>query len=259
MTLMHRNTLVWTLVGLCLVVANGASAQISSINSATITPRIFNDFPGATGTYLNLYPSSLTIGESGAWRTSSGGLNRDWWNFSNDGSTAYTLGANDFFAVSMTLTLTGTTTVDNEAGFYVQNLNGSLPGGDLQFLADSQGGFFGMFGGSGFWNSGQTYIGGSTVTLGMRYFFDTANNSDAFQFWINNGGPNIYSPIQDWAGNLAGDTFGGYYQIGNGGSAPGASGQAVFGNLTFLVPEPSVLALLGLGIPALVWRLRRRA
>jgi len=261
MNLMHRNTRVWTLVGLCLAVANGAWAQISSINSAVIDPRVFNNFPGAVGTYINNYPGSITIGESGAYSSTAGGLDRDIWNFSNNGSTLYTLGANDFFSVSMTVNVSGTTAVDNEAGFIIQNVNGSLPGGDLQFLADPQnpGNFLGMFGGTGYWNSGLTYTAGSTVTLGMQYFYDSANSEDAMQFWVNNGGGNIYSPVQDWTGNLAGDTFGGYYQIGNGGSSPGASGQAVFGNIAFAVPEPSVFSLLSLGIPLLVWRLRRRA
>jgi hypothetical protein len=259
MTSTPRNIRVWTLIGLCLSVASGAWAQISSINSAVISPRVFNDFPGATGNYVNNYPSAITIGESGAWRSTSGGLDRDFWQFSNNGSTAYTLGANDFFTASMNLTLSGTTTVDNEAGFFIQNINGTLPGGDLQFLANAQGGFLGMFGGSGFWNSGITYTAGSTVTLGMTYFFDSANSSDAMQFWVNAGSGNVYSPVQDWTGNLAGDTFGGYYQIGNGGSAPGASGQAVYGNVVVAAPEPSLLSLMGLGIAPLVWRLRRRA
>jgi hypothetical protein len=264
MNLMHRNTRVWTLIGLGLAVANGAWAQISSINSAVINPRVFNNFPGAVGTYVNNYPGSITIGESGAYSSTAGGLDRDIWNFSSGGSTLYTLGANDFFSVSMTVNITGTTTVDNEAGFIVQNVNGNFAGGDLQFLADPNSGFLGMFGGTGFWNSGITYTAGTTVTLGMQYFYDSANCEDAFQFWVNNGGGNIYSPVQDDVNsgvpeNVAGDTFGGYYQIGNGGSAPGASGQAVFGNIAFAVPEPSLAALLSLGIPFLVWRLRRRA
>jgi hypothetical protein len=257
----HPNTPtpVWTLIGLSLAIASGASAQISSINSAVLAPRFFNDFPSAGLTMNNSYPGSITYAESGAWRTNSGGLNRDVWNFSNNGSTIYTLGANDFFTASMTVNVTGTTTVDNEAGFIVQNLNGNFPGGDLQFIADPQSHFLGMFGGTGFWNSGFSYNAGDTVTLGMTYFFDTANSQDAFQFWVTDGGTTATSPVQDWGNNVAGDTFGGYYQIGNGGSSPGASGQAVFGNITIAVPEPSMLALFGLGIPLLVRQLRRRA
>jgi hypothetical protein len=261
MTLMqYRNIRVWTLIGLGLAVANGASAQISSINSAVIQPRVFNDMPGATGNYNNSYPGSITLGESGAWRTNSGGLDRDLWSFSNNGSTIYTMGANDFFTASMTVNVTGTTTVDNEAGFIIPNANGTFPGSDLQFIADPQSGFLGMFGGTGFWNSGLTYTAGTTATLSMTYFFDSANSEDAFKFSVTYGGMTVNSPVQDWTGNVAGDTFGGYYQIGNPQVAPGASGQAVFGDITLSsIPEPSVLALLCLGIPPLVWRLRRRA
>ena len=259
MTLMHRNTRVWTLIGLGLAVAN-ASAQISSINSAVLQPRVFNDFPAATFSSVNSYPGSITMGESGAWRTNSGGLNRDVWSFSNNGSTIYTLGANDFFTASMTVNVTGTTTTDNEAGFLIPNINGTFPGSDLQFIADPQSGFLGMFGGTGFWNSGLTYAMGTTATLNMTYFFDSANSEDAFKFSVTYGGMTVNSPVQDWTGNLAGDNFGGYYQIGNGGGAPGASGQAIFGDISVTsVPEPSVLALLGLGVPLLVRRLRRGA
>jgi hypothetical protein len=259
MTSTPRNIRVWTLIGLCLSVASGAWAQISSINSAVITPRVYNDFPGAVGTYNNNYPTSILIGETGAGRATANGLDRDIWQFSNNGTTAYTLGANDFFTASMTVNVSGDTTVINEGGFIIPNVNGSFGGGDLQFLADAHGGFLGMFGGTGFWNSGITYTAGSTVTLGMRYFFDSANSSDAMQFWVNAGSGNVYSPVQDWTGNLAGDTFGSYYQIGNGGTSPGASGQAVYGNIVVAVPEPSLLSLLGLGIAPLIWRLRRRA
>src|SRR5579864_1514851 len=107
----HHIPRVSILIGLCLAVANGATAQISSINSAVITPRVFNDFPGATFTSVNNYPSSITLGEAGAYNsaTAPNGLNRDFWQFSNNGTSPYTFGANDFFTASMTLTLSGTT------------------------------------------------------------------------------------------------------------------------------------------------------
>jgi len=267
MNSLQRYTCKATIIGLCLASASGAYAQISSINSAVITPRVFNDMPSATGTYINSYPGSITLGESGATRLASGGLDRDYWAFSNNGSSPYILGAGDTSSTaSMTVNVTGTTAADNEAGFIIPNGmtasygqgNGSFPGGDMQFLADPQSGFLGFFGGPGFWNSGLTYTAGETVTMGMTYFYDTPNSEYALQFSVNAGGPTIFSPVEDWSGNLAGDILGAYYQIGNGGANP-ASGQAIFGDISINnVPEPSTLAFLGLSIGSLLLRRCRK-
>jgi hypothetical protein len=54
-----------TLIGLCLAAASGAYAQVSSINSAVITPRVIDDIPGATGTYVNKYPGFISLSEAG--------------------------------------------------------------------------------------------------------------------------------------------------------------------------------------------------
>ncbi len=40
-----------------LAAINGAFAQISTINSATYTPRQFNDIPAATLTVVSNYPT----------------------------------------------------------------------------------------------------------------------------------------------------------------------------------------------------------
>jgi hypothetical protein len=256
----YRVSVTSAVAGICLA-ATGAFAQISSINSAVIDQRVFNDYPGATGTYLNLYPGSITLGEAGEF-AASGFANRDEWFFSNNGTSAYNFGANDFFTASMTLNVTGSTTGDNEAGFLIPNTPSGLPGGDLQFIADPQSGFLGMFGGSGFWNSGLTYTAGETVTMGMEYFFDSANSVDAFQFWVNAGSGNIYSPVQDLPSgdNLVNGNVGAYFQLQGSTTSPGSSGQAVFGNIVIgAVPEPSTLALLGMGVLPLARLLRRRA
>jgi hypothetical protein len=261
MTAINRYTCWSALTGLCLAGASSTYAQISTINSGVLDTRVYNDFPSATGNYVNNYPTSITFGESGVYRTASGGLNRDEWQFSNNGTSAYTLGASDYFSVSMDVTVSGSTSVDNEGGYLIPNANGLFGGGDLQFLADPQSGFLGMFGGTGYWNSGITYTAGTTVTMGIDYFYDAANSENAFKFWVNDGSGNVYSPVQDWSGgNLAGDELGSYYQIGNGGTSPGATGEAVFSDIVITtIPEPSALALLALGCLPLARYLRRRA
>ena len=150
--------------------------------------------------------------------------------------------------------MTGPTTVDDESGWIIPNANGLFPGGDMQFIADPQSGFLGFFGGPGYWNSGLTYTAGETVTMGMQYFYDTPNSENALQFWVNAGSGNIYSPVQDWSGNLAGDVLGAYFQLQGTTSSPGSSGEAVFGDIS--IPEPSTVAFLGLGMVTLL--LRRR-
>jgi len=249
-----------------LAATGGAYAQLSSVNSAVITPRVFNDMPGAVGNYINAYPGAITIGESGAYRTNSGGLDRDYWALSNDGSHPYILGAGDSaFTIAATLNVTGTTAFDNEAGWIIPNGmtgaygqgNGSFPGGDMQFLADPNGGFLGFFGGPGFWNSGLTYTAGISVRMTIAYW--QTGSTGNMQFSVNTGGPTVTSPVESWSGNLVGDILGSYYQIGNGNTAPGASGQAVWSNISLSVPEPSAFALLGLGLLPLARLLRRRS
>jgi pimeloyl-ACP methyl ester carboxylesterase len=217
-----------------------ANAQVSSINSAVITPRVWNDYPSATGTYINNYASSITLGESGEYG-SFGFANRDFWQFSNNGGVSpYTLAANDYFTASFTLNVTGATTVDNESGWIIPNANGLFPAGDMQFIADPQSGFLGFFGGPGYWNSGLTYTAGEMVTMGMRYFYDTPNSENALQFWVNAGSGNVYSPVEDWSGNLAGDDLGAYFQLQGTKSSPGSSGQAVFQNINISAP-PTII------------------
>ena len=280
MTSMHRNTRLWTLFGLCLAVANGAWAQIGSINGAFIDPRVFNDVPGATFSDNNSYPGSVTLSESGV-SAPTGFANRDIWYFSNTGGTSpYNWQPNDYFSASFNLTLTGNDPngKDLEAGFIFSNPSGGF-GGDCQVIVTA-GGVVAQFGGPSYYPfspaaSGYPGMGGSTpnYTLGATYHMtftytlDPNTGHRAFEFSVNGaqaeGSPG--NPYFDLTGNpgssaLQPDWLGGYLQVGNDPNNPNESGQAVFSNITITsVPEPSVLALLGVGILPLILRLRRRA
>lgn len=253
-------------IGISLAAASGAYAQFTSINSVVLVPRVFNDYPGATASFSIPYPTSITLGESGEYG-SSGFANRDEWLFSNNGSSAYLLAAGDTsFTASFTLDVTGTTTGDNEAGWIIPNGpvgpyttagNGTLPGGDMQFIADPNSGFLGFFGGPGFWNSGITYVAGTTVTMMIQYYQTGGTGNMIFS--VMDGSQIATSPVESWNGNLAGDVMGGYFQLQGSTTAPGSSGQAVFGNVVISVPEPTTFALLGIGMLPLARLLRRRA
>lgn len=275
MTFMQRTTCC--AAALCLAAATGAYAQISSINSAYIT-HTFNDMPAATQTYINSYPGSISLSESGVFRTNSGGLNRDVWQFSNNGgASGYQFKSGDYFTASFGVTLTGGTTgVDLEAGWLFNNPSGNF-GGDLQSLVVGQGGNAGtvvQFGGPSYYPFSPAaggypgpggrvpnYTLGQTYTMGIIYTVDPNTGKNAFLYSVNgqyaaSSGGNPYFDLGSGQslGSL-GDTLGGYFQIGN---APNNSGEAVFSNITITpAPEPSVFALLGLGIVPLLLRRRR--
>lgn len=251
---LRRNTFNAILTGLFLAAASGAYAQVGSINSAIIIPRVFNDVSGAIGNYVNSYPGSITLGESGMSQP-TGFADRDVWRFSNNGgASAYQFANNDYFKASMTVKVTGNDgSIDNEAGFLLS----STSVGDIQQIVNFPGAFAGQFGGISFWNSGTPYALGNTVTFGMNYFFDTLNGVNALQFSANG----VFSPVFDFAAGAgigAGSTLGGYYQIQNDPANQANAGQAVFGNISIsAVPEPAAFALLGLGALPLALRRRR--
>lgn len=245
-----------------LLAATGAYAQVGSINSAIITPRVFNDIPGATGTYINNYGSSITFGESGV-SAASGFADRDMWNFSNNGgASAYAFQHNDYFTATMTLNLTGTPiSPRKESGFLFSTVND----GDIQFIVNTDGHEVVQFGGISFYsfnaNNGLSYTSGTDITLGLSYFLD-GNGKNALQFSANG----VNSPIFEFGPTVGsgaldigdGSTLGAYFQIVNDPSNPSNGGTAVFSNISIAsVPEPTVAALAALGLTALLLRRRQ--
>jgi hypothetical protein len=259
--LFRRSAYRVTLIGFCLTAAGGAFAQVSSINSAFVSPRVFNDVPGATITTVNNYPGSISFTETGVSQA-TGFANRDAWQFSNNGgSTAYQFQSGDYFQASFNLTLTGTPiTPRKEAGF----LFSTGTDGDIQFIVNTDGHEVVQFGGISFYsfsgNNIVSYNSGDTINLGMRYFPDS-NGKNALQFFANGNA----SPIFDFGPGIGGgalgidngSTLGGYFQIVNDPANPGNSGSAIFGNIT-VTPEPSTLALLGLSVVTLAGVVSRR-
>jgi len=258
MPYLKRHCLCATLFGIAAITS--ADAQISSINSAVVTPRVFNDVPGATFMQVNNYPSLIFFNEAGV-SAPSGFANRDEWQFSNNGSTPYSFQHNDYFSASMNLTLTGSPiSPRKESGFLF-----STPTlGDVQFIVNTDGHEVVQFGGISFYSfsaNGLSYNSGDQITLGMSYFND-ANGKNALQFSADG----LQSPIFEFGPSVGsgaldigdGGTLGAYFQIVNDPNNPNNSGAAAFNNISITsVPEPSVLALLGCGLPVLAFLHRR--
>ncbi len=269
------------LIGLCLAVANGALAQISSINSAFMDPAVFNDIPGATRIAVPSYPGSIFMAELNVSKATSGGLNRDVWYFSNNGGTsAYAFQNNDYFNASFNLTLTGSGTsgVDLEAGWLFSNPSGSF-GGDLQSIVIGGNGAVVQFGGPSYYpfspaaggfpgagGSVPNYALGQTYTMGLNYVIDPNTGHNAFEYSVNgqfaaSSPGNIYFDLGAGVGigDLGPNPLGGYFQIGNDTSNPNNNGEAFFSAIKIVpAPEASTLALLSMGMVTLGTMVSRR-
>jgi hypothetical protein len=265
-----------TIIGVVLVAANGALAQISSINSAVVLTHVFNDAPSAIPTVINNYPASITLGETGV-TSSTGFADRDVWYFSNNGTAPYQFAANNYFTASFTITLSGGLAgLDLEAGWLFSNPSGGF-GGDLQSLV-TKAGVVTQFGGPSYYpfspaaggypgagGSVPNYVNGQTYTMGLNYVIDPGTGSPAFQYSVNGqfaasspGDPYFDIAAGGSVGN-PGDYLGGYFQIQVSTNSAQA-GEAVFGDISITaVPEPRTftLALLSLGLLPLACLLRR--
>ena len=226
-----------------LVAASGAYAQIGTINSAVVTPRVFNDVPGATFTPVNNYPALISFSEQDVSQA-AGFANRDLWQFSNTGGTsAYQFQNGNYFQASFDLMLTGSPIAPRkEAGFLFSTVND----GDIQFIVNTDGHEVVQFGGISFYSfnasNGITYNSGDTIHLGLTYFLD-ANGKNALQFFANG----TSSPVFEFGTNVGsgaldigdGSTLGAYFQISNDPNNPTNSGTALFQNISFIPLSPT--------------------
>ena len=139
MKFLQRCSFNATLLGLCFATASGAYAQVNSgsavfqnitftgdpaINSDSLHTRFYNDYPGASLTTVDNYPSLVSFSESNVVAP-TGFANRDDWRFSSDGgATDYLFQNNEYWSVSMSVTLTGSPiSPRKEAGHSARQLN----------------------------------------------------------------------------------------------------------------------------------------
>jgi hypothetical protein len=250
MTSLQRYTCNATLIGLCLAAANGAYAQVNSgsavfqnititgdpsINSDIIHNRVFNGYPSATRTTVNNYPSLVSFSEQNVVGA-SGNANRDDWRFSSDGgATDHLFQNNEYWSISASVTLTGNPiSPRKEAGL---RLDSSI-GGDGLFILDTDAHEIVAFGGAlPFYSFGNTFNSGNTVLMGMTY--ENVGGVNGIVYSANGVNSPFLPMTNTEQGVINGSTLGGYFQIAG------------------IVPEPSVFALLGLGIVPLLLRRRR--
>lgn len=248
MKTLKRYTCYATIIG--LAAATGAYAQISSgsavfqnititgdpaINSDIVHNRVYNDYPSATLVTVNNYPSLVSFGESNVVAP-TGFANRDDWRFSSDGGVSdHLFQNNEYWSVSLSLTLTGDPiSPRKEAGI---RLDSSI-GGDGLFILDTDAHEIVAFGGPlPFYSFGNTFNSGDTVLMGMTYENIGGTNGIVYSA---NGVNSPFLPMSNTELGVINDsTLGGYFQI------------------VGVVPEPSMFALLSVGGLTLLLRRRR--
>jgi len=193
------------------------------------------------GDQINMFPGFISLSEAGVSQTTGGFANRDVWYFSNDrGQTAYQFQNTDYFSASFSVILTDSAdSPRKEAGFLFSDLNGAFPGGDLQFIVDSDSHEVVQFGGFTFFAFApdlvKPYVTGTTIRLGVSYF-RLPDGNNAFLFSANGQ----FSPIFELPPGVGignGNKLGGYFQIDNDPTSPGNAGHAVFRGIS-IIPVP---------------------
>jgi hypothetical protein len=231
MTLFQSSARYLTVLG--FAAATASFAQISSINSATYHPREFNDVTNSLLTVVSNYPTLIAFNDQNV-SAPSGFANRHVWRFSSDGgATAHRFTNDEFFTVSMTVTLTATPeSPRKEAGFLLDTI-----GGQGQFIVNSDAHEVVAFGGPlPFYAFPATYHSGDTITLAMTYFRNT-NGNRAIIYYANG----VASPIKEFTnleqGIIDNSTLGGYLQIVNAPNIPTNSAMATFANIHITTPD----------------------
>ena len=249
-----------------LISLTAANALGATWDSAVINARIFNDDAGSTLTTVNTYPGLVRISDT---PTGVGFANLHNFHLA-DAGVEHSFGNGEAFQFSADLTISGAGA--GEAGlqlspWWSQNVDGRLNfrttdgeiaafGGRLPFYSFTA-------------QQGITYTKGTTVRVGVVYNPNSLSSSDPATITYNlTMGANFYTsgalpfdegnPAEGYGswGHLNDARVGGYVQVFTAQSGAGNNLTAEWANIS-IVPEPSALALLGLGILPLVFRRRR--
>lgn len=256
---MKKLLCVMLFVGMALVLCGTAIAS-PAINGAVVNTRIWNDAPGSTVTVNNSYPSGITIKDDQSTGT-GGWANLHNFHLSADGGATAALFANgDAFSFSADLKITGPG--NTEAGLMISPW--WSPDSDGKFMINAASGEIACFAGrlpfySFTASNGLTYTKGDTITLGVIYrpnslsaldpatieYIVTKNSTtySSGQKAFDEGNPSEAALHGSW-GLL--DTFqvGGYFQP----NVYSANWEQIeFTNMSYSVPEPATMLMLGLG------------
>lgn len=189
-------------LALAALSATLANAQFSSIK---VIERVWNDNPSSVLTVTNNYPVSVQFAETGL----NNGINRHLWYFSGDGgATEATFNNTDYWHVAMDVKIdpTPSGTPRQEAGIYF-NYNGW--DGVMMVASDGEVACFGYI--LPFWSVPNGYTAGTTIRIGIRYFYDPVEGKNKFEYYAGNNRV-ILTPGNLEQGIINGTKIGAYIQ-----------------------------------------------
>lgn len=253
------------LTGLAAFQASGAT-----INGYFTNGRVYNDMPGSTltitpGSPIGANPATINIYDQFA----GSGVNRHDVLASGDGGvSAYIHGIDDSFTFTTRLTLTaGFNGPRKEAGI---RINSPITG-DALFIINSDAGEIVAFGGGAsffsFGNNGggNGYTPGTSILMGIRHVAGGDGMGgivNTLEYFIDRGAGIETSGPLAWS-NLEGGPLNfqvGVYAQGGNNAQPGDFMNALFADTTYtsVVPEPTTVTLMGLGLVGMAAIRRKR-